>query len=688
MKEITRNDFNLFQNEILGLIKKSDTKSTEKIMGFIGDIQKSELISEQKFENFKYEVEQVIKNLETNDSIMKLHNRINDLNKKIEELKTVNNTKISNFERDLSNACYKYDRIFLNNISSPGLIGDGCPYPTMRAFLEYTDNKIKDFMSSKDKFGIDFKKYHEWVQASLDKFREELDKYKEENEKKLEKEIKQYDKRSMEKMNIVEDKLSFIRVENGRYNFNLNKKSEELEEKLQNFYYMNDNLIKIYNKVRQEFIKSQKDQANIIQYLNHTKSSSHNANKTTYDKFNKKIDINEPQLPNIENILPSFNSIEDLNKVVNSNIPKNINSSKQNKRFTKLFMKKNTVDFDKNILSFNKSNRLSQNINNNIYTEITGNENEKENPQKFIRGGLSEKKLSQRKSTFRKKNLIIEEENQLTLLKIKEENKPEKTKKLHNIQEDETENKEKNDKQTSPHHSTENIKNKVFVSSSLAPNKINSFTFERKEIRNKNNAKEKEREEKKINAIKKQYEEEFNEIKIKFEDFYEKSNDKINYLTQHLNNLIRNMNKVIFNQKGNLKLTKNSVYIPGRKHIKLFFDNSEKKITLPLNKSSDEKLNKTTKEKDILKDNSGENIKSLKHEIKLNKKFFIKEKYLNENFKFNILKPSELKGSSSDISNFLNGKNKISEDSYYGRYKLESINKIENFLIKKFTDPV
>ena len=37
-------------------------------------------------------------------------------------------------------------------------------------------------------------------------------------------------------MNAVEDKLSFIRIENGQYNFNLNKKWEELEEKLQNFY--------------------------------------------------------------------------------------------------------------------------------------------------------------------------------------------------------------------------------------------------------------------------------------------------------------------------------------------------------------------------------------------------------------------------------------------------------------------
>ena len=182
MKEITRNDFNLFQNEILGLIKKSDSKSTEKITELIANLQKTELISDQKFENYKFEVDSIVKNLETNDTIVKLKQKIDELNSQIEEIRSVNENKISKFERDLSNACFKYDKIFLNNISSPGLIGDGCPYPTMKAFLVYANNKIKDFMSSKDKFGIDFKKYHDWVQSSLDKFRDEMNKYKESNE--------------------------------------------------------------------------------------------------------------------------------------------------------------------------------------------------------------------------------------------------------------------------------------------------------------------------------------------------------------------------------------------------------------------------------------------------------------------------------------------------------------------------
>ena len=175
---------------------------------------------------------------------------------------------------------------------------------------------------------------------------------------------------------------------------------------------------------------------------------------------------------------------------------------------------------------------------------------------------------------------------------------------------------------------------------------------------------------------------------MKFEDLFEKSNDKINNLTYHFNSLIRKMNKVIFNKRDSLKIIKETEYIPERKQIKLFFDDSEKKKILPLNKSSDEKINKKIKEKDISKDNSRENIKSLKYELNSNKKLIINDKYLNDNFKYNFLKISELGGHSSDISNYFNGKNKKLDDSFYGRYKLETVNKIENFLVKKFTDPI
>ena len=689
MKEITRNDFNLFQDEILGLIKKFDTKSTEKISQLTSNIEKTELLSQQKFEHFKYEVEELLNHLETNKAILNLDDKIKDLTKKFEELKTANNTKLSNFERDLSNACFKYDKIFLNSISSPGLIGDGCPYPTMRAFLEYTNNKIKEFMGSKEKFGIDFQKYHDWVKSSLDGFREEMLNLKDEIDKDLKKEIKTYDKRSMEKMNVVEDKLSFIRIENGRYNFKLSKKWDELQEKLQLFYTMNDNLVKLYNKARQEFLKTQKEVNNICQYLNYAKPSGPNGSKTTYDKFNKRIELNKPQgITNSENVLPFINSSDDITRNIFNTAKKNIQGTNTNEKMNKkkMYMKKNTVVLD-HIgfgFSFKKLNKY-KNINKNILSEMNAVDDFDDSSKNLNQ--LSEKKLSKQINSFPKKNsLIIEEKNEIKIINTKENKKE-----LHNISEEENNSKEKKDEQTSP-LPEKKCKNKKFENLVISPYKINSFIFERKEFgKNKNNE-----EEKKFEDQRKKYSKEFDEIKNKFEEFYENSNIKINFLMEHINELISSMNKIIFNKKDTINLNNDTDYILElKKNKRLLFNTSGNQLNFPMNKSFEKKLNKTSTEKEIEKDNKdntnnnimNNNIPSLKHELKPSKKLIINDKYLNSYFKYHNIKSPELIGISNDINKFFIEKAKKPHDYYLRMLKYDSVEKIENYLIKKFTEP-
>ena len=694
MKEITRNDFNLFQNEILGLIKKIDNKSTDKIAELNGYTQKFQLITEQKFENFKIEISELIKSLETNNVIVKINEKITELNAKIEEVKAVNNTKLSNFERNLSNACFKYDKIFLNNISCPGLIGDGCPYPTMRNFLEYSNNKINDFMKSKDKFGIDFKKYHDWVTSTLDKFREELFKYKEEMDNILRKEIKEYDKRSINKMNAVEDKLSFIRIENGRYNFKLNKKWEELEEKLKLFYNMNDNLIRIYNKARQEVIKTQKEVNNIAQYLNYAKTDG---NKVTYDKFNKRININSKiQGVNSENVLPVINSFDEISKPLLTT-SKNKNSENNSKAFNiqnntkniRLFKKKFTMNLDFQGFGINNSNKLKraeENFNNFI-NDTKEDINDKEELEKNTKNEISQRTARKKMRTYRKNNFIIEEKDELSIYGQKKTTSNKKDIIVQEIEEESHIENEKIDRQTSA-LSIKNIINKNDSNKKLLPFKINSFTFETKYTNsnsnnNDNNIKdspEKDKEDKQNYKNKINYSEEYNNMKNKFEDLYDNSNKKINDLVKHLNNLINNMNKVIFNPKNSMQLIKENDFFHKGKRKKLYVNNSGTNFSLPLNISNEDKMNKTLKEKDIIK----EKASNLKQNFKRN--LLINDQYINENIKFDT-KMSELRANSNDVIKLYDEKGIRPSDYYLRMLRIQSVNQIENYLIKKFTEP-
>ena len=63
------------------------------------------------------------------------------------------------------------------------------------------------------------------------------------------------------------------------------------------------------------------------------------------------------------------------------------------------------------------------------------------------------------------------------------------------------------------------------------------------------------------------------------------------------------MNKIIFVKKRNLNSINESDFIPEKRKNKLFLDNSDNKIILPLNKSFDEKLANIKKDRDNTKEN-------------------------------------------------------------------------------------
>ena len=315
----------------------------------------------------------------------------------------------------------------------------------------------------------------------------------------------------------------------------------------------------------------------------------------------------------------------------------------------------------------NENNYL--NSDNNVNTDANLNDIEEKN--KNVNNDFSERKNKKKTRTFRKNDVLIEEKNEINIYNSKESKSIKKEIIEQEIEEEKQIVNEKVDKQTS-YKSIKHINNKNEFNYILQPFKINSFTFESKYLTE--NARDDIDKENEIH-----YSEQYNIIKNKFDELYDNSNEKIKSLVSHLNKLINNMNKVIFNQKDSINLTKGRDYINEEKPRKLFINNSRKNFSLPLNTSFDNKRDKTLKEKENIKE-------SLKHKLKNN--FFIDKKYINENIKVNNTeKINELRADSNDIVNLFEEKGKYSKDYYIRMLRLSSVNKIENYLIKKFTEP-
>ena len=249
MNEVKKADLIYLQNEILKDIASIDKKYSDKITQLTTALKNFQLLSDQKFalNNDKYE--SLLKKLESNEEIKKIKKEFSDLKKDINQNQMLNNNKLFNVEKDLKNACYRYDDLLSNNIFTPGLIGKGGKYQDLKTFRTHIDKKIAELVIYKEKNILDMKKFKEKTETAINQFnlRSESSENKyfefcsnKINEAKLE---------LMDKFNILEECINNLKIENGKYSYDLIKKSEDLQNQLNILKNLEDN---INNKLKEQ----------------------------------------------------------------------------------------------------------------------------------------------------------------------------------------------------------------------------------------------------------------------------------------------------------------------------------------------------------------------------------------------------------------------------------------------------
>ena len=74
------------------------------------------------------------------------------------------NIRISNLNKDLSKAQMKYDKIFLDNLTVPGYIGEYSQYKTLREYIEDNINQVNKLIKDKDKNEHELKAYRDKIE--------------------------------------------------------------------------------------------------------------------------------------------------------------------------------------------------------------------------------------------------------------------------------------------------------------------------------------------------------------------------------------------------------------------------------------------------------------------------------------------------------------------------------------------
>ena len=224
-----RNDFLFFQNEILTDVKKVETRINEKIAQTTDFIDQQNQKIENKFKEINTRFETLSNQMQEKDTSHKFEALLQQIKHKIDESISKMEIKLNLLDRDLNDACFKYDKVISNNLKVPGLIGSSCPYDSLKPFLEFINRKLSELLKSKDKQTLDLKKYKEKMETIIGQNKTQFDTLQNKFNEYCTNLFKQSDVNCTERISVIEKRIEALRMENGKYAYDLQERSKELK---------------------------------------------------------------------------------------------------------------------------------------------------------------------------------------------------------------------------------------------------------------------------------------------------------------------------------------------------------------------------------------------------------------------------------------------------------------------------
>ena len=469
-KNITKNEMRFFQNDMLTDLKKLELQINSKLSNMSQTILSKSNEYDSKFtkifENISELVSQVAARKYDNERVEELLSMKIKLSEQIIE----NQSRISILDKTLEESVYKYDKIILENLQVPGIIGIGCKFKNCRMFFDSVYNELKLNQKFKEQEQSFQKAFHEKIDSKVFKIENELNKIHQNINHVCQTKFEKYFSKIDQRSSVTENMLLESRIENSKYAEDLIKASTSLQiqwdrlenikneiydkfyEELDIFKKIVDSTNRSFNHQEDEFkifkqrftqladyLKDFKNQKNkykeITKNIDFTKKQKldNNYDMTNYDKIGDDVKeyIRSPSpiknkatfnfnTENKINRKQSFSSISSLKKIDNipGMSPKNSrrNSLKEDKKFNIELqtMKKNKMP-KKRMSNFNvKSNIIKDNnIKIKTMTEIKSRDKNDKLLNQNI--GKSEQKKDNSKKTFlkiiKKKKTIVTENN-------------------------------------------------------------------------------------------------------------------------------------------------------------------------------------------------------------------------------------------------------------------------------------
>ncbi len=315
--QISYKELIFFKEEIYQTIKEFEKRIKNDTNISLNDFEKRIIEGEKTIEKFDNKLNIYAKKDELEEKKLELKTEINKKIQKQTDNITSSNIQISAIRNDLSNACFKYDKIFLDNLTIKGFIGDGCKYKNIKEYILQNKEEISKLDSINQKVLIDLKTFKSKTDSIIKEFGLQLETLRNSFGEYINIQIDKYDKKQQNIINELRDKINECYVKNSCFveeikneRLNLIKFVDEVKE-------IKDEINKMKNDIHEDLIsnleKTKKMDLTVLNEFNEIKKEFKNIKTNisslsellteNYDENNNKKEIKNEIINNFNNTL-------------------------------------------------------------------------------------------------------------------------------------------------------------------------------------------------------------------------------------------------------------------------------------------------------------------------------------------------------------------------------------------------
>ena len=359
VNHVSLRDFILFREEFLkylGEFKKevatNFSKEQKKYDNFIdqtssvilSQINSNNFVSKLSFVEEKNELLSHIKKIETNIINQIMINKIN----------------LTACKKDLSDACFRYDKIISENLLISGLIGISCPFSNLKEYLLNNKEEIANSILDIKKNSIEIKEYKNRVESIYEQLKFQINNIRGTLQAYTELKIKEINEKYDNFIKIVNDKLSTLNIQNSQLIVELRDKEEKIS-KSANFI----------EKLKEEVVENNANSINTI---------TKNNNKVLHQLTQAKNEFKSMKKNIVDLSMLLTKKDNDKNKKNKDKIIKNFNDMMTDLiKETFINEKKNEFNYNYNNCNITNNNLANANMPNKDNNNTIKTEKENEN---------------------------------------------------------------------------------------------------------------------------------------------------------------------------------------------------------------------------------------------------------------------------------------------------------------------